>query len=137
MTQTILLVEDNPKDLEFTLVAIEKCDLPHTVVIARDGEEALDYLLSNSGTDSYAYQPPALILLDIKLPKIDGIEVLKEIRFTPSLASIPVVILSSSALHTDLDRAWRFGISEYIVKPIDWTVFQTTMCKVLNKYIDA
>lgn len=94
MLQTILLVEDNPKDLEFALIAIENCDFPHNVVIARDGQEALDYLHSNSETDPYSCGNPALILLDIKLPKIDGIEVLKEIRFTPALASIPVVILS-------------------------------------------
>lgn len=131
MNETILLVEDNPHDLELTLIALDRCKLANRVVVARDGAEALDYLLAKG---QYAGRPPgnpALILLDLKLPKIDGVEVLKTIRFTPFLVDVPVVILSASNLEADLNRTQSFGISSYLVKPMEWTNFSQVLCQSL------
>lgn len=132
MNQTILLAEDNPHDLELTLIALERCEFAHQVIVARDGEEALDYLFSKGPHAGRASGNPALILLDLKLPKIDGIEVLKTIRFTPFLVDIPVVVLSASNLEADLRRTQSLGISSYLVKPLQWQGFKETLCKTLS-----
>ncbi|NKF23735.1 response regulator [Solimonas marina] len=123
MLKPILLVEDNPKDLELTLIALEKSQLANEVVVARDGAEAVDYL-HNRG--DYAERPtgnPAVILLDLKLPKIDGIEVLQMVRSTPELKSIPVVMLTSSREERDLLRSYELGVNAYVVKPVAFREF--------------
>lgn len=123
MLKPILLVEDNPNDLELTLIALERSQLANDVVIARDGAEALDYL---RGQGEYAERQsgnPTVVLLDLKLPKIDGLEVLKEIRATPGLKSIPVVMLTSSKEEQDLVRSYELGVNAYVVKPVDFGDF--------------
>jgi CheY-like chemotaxis protein len=124
MLKPILLVEDNPHDLELTLIALSKSQLANQVVIARDGAEALDYLLRRG---PYAERPvgnPAVVLLDLKLPKVDGLEVLKEIRAQNSpLKSVPVVMLTSSKEEQDLLRSYELGVNAYVVKPVDFTDF--------------
>lgn len=123
MLKPILLVEDNPNDLELTLIALERSQLANEVVIARDGAEALDYL---RGQGEYAERHagnPTVVLLDLKLPKIDGLEVLKEIRATPGLKSIPVVMLTSSKEEQDLVRSYELGVNAYVVKPVDFGDF--------------
>jgi CheY-like chemotaxis protein len=123
MLKPILLVEDNPNDLELTLIALEKSQLANEVIITRDGAEALDYLACRG---EYASRPagnPAVVLLDLKLPKVDGLEVLKEIRTTPQLKSVPVVMLTSSKEEQDLVRSYELGVNAYVVKPVDFGEF--------------
>lgn len=123
MLKPILLVEDNPKDLELTLIALAKSQLANEVVIARDGAEALDYLLMRGAFGERVAGNPAVILLDLKLPKLDGIEVLQAVRSTPSLKSVPVVMLTSSREEPDLLRSYELGVNAYVVKPVDFRDF--------------
>ena len=123
MLKPILLVEDNPRDLELTLIALEKSQLANDVVITRDGAEALDYL---SRRGSYLDRPPgnpAVILLDLKLPKMDGLELLKLIRTSEELRNVPVVMLTSSSEESDLVRAYALGVNAYVVKPVNFPDF--------------
>jgi CheY-like chemotaxis protein len=123
MLKPILLVEDNPHDLELTLIALERSQLANEVVIARDGAEALAYLHSTGEYASRQSGNPAVVLLDLKLPKVDGLEVLKDIRNTPALKSVPVVMLTSSKEEQDLLRSYELGVNAYVVKPVDFTEF--------------
>ena len=123
MLKPILLVEDNPHDLELTLIALSKSQLANEVVIARDGAEALDYLNRRGQHADRAVGNPAVVLLDLKLPKVDGLEVLKEIRSTANLKSLPVVMLTSSKEEQDLVRSYELGVNAYVVKPVDFTEF--------------
>jgi two-component system, response regulator len=120
----ILLVEDNPDDVELTLHAFKKNRIKNEVVVANDGAEALDYLF---GTGQYSGRDlsimPAVILLDIKLPKIDGLEVLKKLRSQPQTQYIPVVILTSSKEDQDILNSYRLGVNSYVRKPVDFTQF--------------
>lgn len=120
MLKPILLVEDNPHDLELTLHALEKHQLGNEVVVTRDGEEALDFLFRRGEFAGHAAGNPLLILLDLKLPKIDGLEVLKTIRATPALAQIPVVMFTASRMEGDIAAAYGGGVNSYVVKPIDF-----------------
>jgi CheY-like chemotaxis protein len=123
MLKPILLVEDNPHDLELTLIALERTQLANEVVVVRDGAEALDYLM---GSGQYAGGPrglPAVVLLDLKLPKVDGLEVLRRIRTDPALKSIPVVMLTSSREESDLLRSYELGANAFVVKPVDFNQF--------------
>lgn len=122
MLKPILLVEDNPKDLELTLVALEKTHLANEVVIARDGEEALDYLLGRGGSDR-PRENPAVVLLDLKLPKVDGLQVLQAIRSDKELGRVPVVILTSSREEQDLLRSYELGVNAFVVKPVGFQEF--------------
>ncbi len=122
MLKPILLVEDNPNDLELTLVALDKSQLANEVIVARDGQEAIDYLTSEARKDR-APGNPAVILLDLKLPKIDGLEVLGMIRSNASLKSIPVVMLTSSREEQDLVRSYELGVNAYVVKPVEFAEF--------------
>jgi CheY-like chemotaxis protein len=119
----ILLVEDNPNDLELTLVALERSQLANEVIVLRDGAEALDYLLRRNQHHDRVAGNPAVMLLDLKLPKVDGLEVLKVIRETEELRSIPVVMLTSSREEPDLDRAYSLGVNAYVVKPVEFKEF--------------
>jgi CheY-like chemotaxis protein len=123
MLKPILLVEDNPHDLELTLIALEKSQLANEVIIARDGAEALDYLRAEGPYQGRQAGNPTVVLLDLKLPKVDGLEVLKAIRNTPALKSVPVVMLTSSKEEQDLLRSYELGVNAYVVKPVDFKVF--------------
>lgn len=123
MLKPILLVEDNPNDLELTLIALEKSQLANEVIISRDGAEALDYLFARGEFAHRAQGNPAVILLDLKLPKVDGLEVLDQIRQTPALKSIPVVMLTSSKEEQDLLRSYELGVNAYVIKPVDFQEF--------------
>lgn len=119
----ILLVEDNPRDVELTLAALEKSQLANEVVVLRDGAEALDYLFRRN---AYAGRPagnPAVMLLDLKLPKVDGIEVLQAIKGDPDLRTLPVVILTSSREEKDVVRSYAIGVNAYVVKPVNFQDF--------------
>jgi two-component system, response regulator len=124
VTKIILLVEDNPDDEELTLIAFKKNHVANEVVVARDGAEALDYLF---GTGSYASRDlsimPTVILLDIKLPKVDGLEVLKSMRANETTRRVPVVILTSSKEQQDIIDSYNFGANSYIRKPVDFNQF--------------
>jgi len=120
----ILLVEDNPDDEELTLRALKKNNIQNEVVVARDGVEALDYLF---GTGAYAGRDtsnvPSVTLLDLKLPKVDGLEVLKRLRADERTKFLPVVILTSSKEDQDLLNGYKFGANSYIRKPVDFAQF--------------
>jgi two-component system response regulator len=111
----ILLVEDNPDDVLFTVRAFEKNKMQNDVVVAGDGEQALEFLLPESGA---AGLRPALILLDVKLPKIDGLEVLRRIRQDPRTASLPVVVLTTSSEERDIVESYRLGANSFVRKPV-------------------
>jgi CheY-like chemotaxis protein len=123
MLKPILLVEDNPHDLELTLIALERSQLANEVVIVRDGADALDYLHGRGAYASREQGNPAVVLLDLKLPKVDGLEVLAEIRAEAYLKSIPVVMLTSSKEEQDLIRSYELGVNAYVVKPVDFSEF--------------
>lgn len=123
MLKPILLVEDNPNDLELTLIALEKSQLANEVIVVRDGAEALDYLESRGGFVNRPAGNPAVVLLDLKLPKVDGLEVLRHIRSSAPLKSIPVVMLTSSKEEQDVLRSYELGVNAYVVKPVDFKEF--------------
>lgn len=123
MLKPILLVEDNPNDLELTLIALEKSQLANEVIIVRDGAEALEYLNCAGEFSTRPAGNPAVILLDLKLPKVDGLEVLQSIRASAPLKSIPVVMLTSSKEEQDLLRSYELGVNAYVVKPVDFKEF--------------
>jgi len=120
----ILLVEDNPNDVELTLHALKKNNLTNRVYVVRDGAEALEYLFSSgayAGRD--LNQTPKVILLDLKLPKVDGMEVLRRVKADASTRSIPVVVLTSSREERDIVESYQLGVNSYIAKPVDFEQF--------------
>ncbi len=123
MLKPIVLVEDNPHDLELTLVALERSQLANDVVVLRDGAEAVNYLLRREPHADREPGNPAVMLLDLKLPKVDGLEVLGLVRGTPELCSIPVVMLTSSREEPDLEKAYELGVNAYVVKPVEFRDF--------------
>ena len=123
MLKPILLVEDNPHDLELTLIALERSQLANEVIVVRDGADALDYLHIRGAFAERDHGNPAVVLLDLKLPKVDGLEVLAEIRDNPALKSLPVVMLTSSREEQDLIRSYELGVNAYVVKPVDFQEF--------------
>ena len=123
MLKPILLVEDNPHDLELTLIALERSQLANEVIVVRDGADALDYLHARGGFANREQGNPAVVLLDLKLPKVDGLGVLAEIRGSATLKSIPVVMLTSSREEQDLIRSYELGVNAYVVKPVDFQEF--------------
>ncbi|GAB4341151.1 MAG: response regulator [Calditrichia bacterium] len=130
----ILLVEDNPVDIELTLRALKKNQVTNRITVARDGEEALDYLFNRGKYAGNQLQRlPRMILLDLKLPKVDGFGVLQEIKGHRVLQIIPVIILTSSNQEIDLLKCYRLGANSYIVKPVDFDIFMNTV-KHLGEY---
>jgi CheY-like chemotaxis protein len=119
----ILLAEDNPNDVELTLMALAEHNLANEVIVAQDGEEALDYLYRRGQYASYQNGNPVVVLLDIKMPKVDGLEVLRQIKSDPALQTIPVVILTSSREDKDLVESYKLGVNAYVVKPVDFHEF--------------
>jgi DNA-binding response OmpR family regulator len=119
----ILLVEDDPKDVELTLTALEEYNLANEVIVARDGEEALEYLYSRGKFKTRSSGNPAVMLLDLKLPKVDGLEVLKQIKSEEKLRMMPVVVLTSSKEEKDMVASYKLGVSAYVVKPVDFHEF--------------
>ena len=124
----ILLVEDNPGDLELTLHALRKNNLANKIQVARDGEEALDFLFCRGAfTDRNPNHTPKLILLNLKLPKVDGIEVLRQIKGDQHTKTIPVTVLTTSREESDLKSCYELGVNSYIQKPVDFDQFRETV----------
>jgi CheY-like chemotaxis protein len=121
--KNILLAEDDPRDVELTLAALEESNLANKVEVVKDGEEALDYLFRRGKFETRTGGDPILVLLDNKMPKVDGLEVLKAIRADPHLKTIPVVALTSSRETPDLTEFYKQGVNAYVVKPVDFTDF--------------
>lgn len=119
----ILLVEDNPNDIELTLAALEAGQLANEIVICRDGAEALDFVYRRGAYLNRAAQDPAVILLDLKLPKVDGLEVLAKVKGDPQTRGIPVVMLTSSREETDVVRSYDLGVNAFVVKPVGFNEF--------------
>ena len=117
--RTILLAEDSPADAEMAIDALRDANLANPIVHVEDGVEALDYLLQRGAHAGREDGLPAVLLLDIKMPRMDGLEVLKHIRSHDKLKKLPVVILSSSREESDLARSWDLGVNAYVVKPVD------------------
>lgn len=123
----ILLVEDNPDDVELALHALKKNNIVNHVEVVRDGQEALDYLFCKGKYSNSTHPLPGLILLDLKLPKVDGIEILKNIKVDRKLKLIPVVVLTSSKEERDIIESYNLGVNSYIRKPVDFDQFVETV----------
>jgi DNA-binding response OmpR family regulator len=119
----VLLVEDDPKDVELTLTGLAEYNLANEVVVVRDGEEALDYPYRRGNHQTRANSNPAVMLLDLKLPKVNGFEVLQQVRGNEKLKMIPVVVLTSSHEERDLVQSYKLGVNAYVVKPVDFHQF--------------
>jgi CheY-like chemotaxis protein len=119
----ILMVEDDPRDVELTLTALAEYNLTNEVVVIHDGEQALDYLYRRGSFEARTNENPAVLLLDLKLPKVDGLEVLQQIKSDEALRMIPVVVLTSSREESDMVASYRLGVNAYVVKPVDFHEF--------------
>jgi CheY-like chemotaxis protein len=119
----ILMVEDDPRDVELTLTALEEYNLANEVVVTHNGEEALDYLFCRGEFATRTGDNPAVMLLDLKLPKVDGLEVLQQIKADEKLRMIPVVVLTSSHEEKDMVASYKLGVNAYVVKPVDFHEF--------------
>ena len=119
----ILLAEDDQRDIELTLAALEDINLANEIDVVKDGEEALDYLFKRAKYKNRKNGNPVVVLLDLKMPKVDGLEVLKQIRKSDDLCHIPVVILTSSKMENDLIASYNLGVNAYVVKPVEFEDF--------------
>jgi CheY-like chemotaxis protein len=119
----ILLAEDNPKDVELTLAAFDEHKIANEVIVVNDGVEVLDYLYRRGKFQMRSGGQPAVILLDLKMPKMDGLEVLRQTKTDPALKQIPVVMLTSSREESDLVASYHLGVNAYVVKPVDFEEF--------------
>jgi CheY-like chemotaxis protein len=119
----ILLAEDNEHDVELTLAALDEHNLANEVVVVRDGAEALDYLQHRGKFAGHANGLPVVVLLDLKMPKVDGLEVLRQMRADPALKHVPVVMITSSREEQDLVNSYKLGVNAYVVKPVDFQKF--------------
>jgi len=131
--KTILIVDDSPKDVELTIAALSEKNLANVVVVAEDGVEAIDFLNKRGKFAGYRNGNPAVILLDIKMPRMNGIEVLKYIRTDPKFKFIPVIMVTSSGEEKDLVECYKLGANSYVVKPVDIVQFIEAI-KVLRQY---
>ena len=130
MLKPILLVEDDKRDLELTLVALERSQLANDVVVVRDGAQALDYLQRQGDHAGRPEGNPAVVLLDLKLPKVNGLEVLKAVRGDEQLRSIPVVMLTSSQEESDVLKSYELGVNAYVVKPVEFKQFVSAIAEL-------
>jgi CheY-like chemotaxis protein len=119
----IVLAEDNANDVELTLTALRENHVANEVIVVRDGAEALDYLYKRNAYAGRTGQNPALLMLDLKMPKVDGLEVLRQVKADPALKMIPVVVLTSSREQQDLLQTYGLGVNAYVVKPVDFHEF--------------
>ena len=128
--QSILLAEDNPDDVELTLAGLTRLNLANDIVVARDGAEALDYLHCRGKFAARNNGNPAVVLLDLKMPKVDGLEVLREIKSNQNFKAIPVVIITSSTQENDLAQSYHLGVNAYVVKPVNYRDFISAVRQV-------
>ncbi len=135
-TRKILLVEDDPQDVELTLAALDEYHLASRVVVVGDGEKALDYLYRRGEFKTRSGGDPVLVLLDLKMPKVNGLQVLKIIKADASLQVIPVVVLSSSRETPDLVGCYKHGVNAYVVKPLDFAEFMKTVKQLVVFWAD-
>jgi CheY-like chemotaxis protein len=126
----ILLVEDNPHDVELTLGALEANNLANEVVVARDGAEALDYLFRRGSHAGRGPGDPVVVMLDLKMPRVDGLEVLRQVKSDPGLRALPIVMLTSSKEERDLVESYRLGVNAYVVKPVDFGQFAAAIREI-------
>lgn len=126
----ILLVEDDPKDIELTLAALDDYNLANEIAVVRDGVEALDYLYRRNAFDQRPAGNPVVILLDLKLPRLDGVEVLRQLKTDDQIRLIPVVVLTSSRESRDLEECYKLGVNAYVVKPVQFTKFVEAVKKI-------
>ena len=133
----ILLVEDNADDVELTLRAFRKSDLVSTVTVARDGVEALDYLMATGDHAGRAEHLPDLVLLDIKLPRVDGLQVLERLRANPRTKLVPIVVLTSSIEPRDLLTCYTLGANSYVRKPIDFHKFSKALQQIGSYWLET
>ncbi len=119
----ILLAEDNPNDVELTLAALHSLHLANDVTVVHDGAEALDYLHRRGDFTGRTTTQPSVVLLDLKMPRVDGLEALRKIRADPGLHALPIVILTSSREESDLVKGYQLGANAYVVKPVDFDEF--------------
>ena len=126
----ILIVEDNSSELELALYALKKHHLANHIVVLRDGAEVIEYLFGTDNENSPLHKLPKLILLDLKLPKVNGIEVLRRIKSEPRTMSIPVVVMTSSRQDQDLEECYRLGVNSYLVKPVNFDQFTESIRQV-------
>jgi CheY-like chemotaxis protein len=126
----ILLAEDDPNDVELTLTALSESNLANDVVVARDGEESLDYLYRRGRFASRREGNPIVVLLDLKMPKVDGIEVIRRIKADDRLRTVPVVVLTSSRESRDLEECYRLGVNAFVVKPVHFGEFADAVKQV-------
>ena len=119
----ILLVEDNASDVELTLTALQRCQISNAIVVARDGVEALDWLFVRNAFAGRPPGNPTVVLLDLKLPRLDGLEVLAQVKRDEHLCHVPIVMLTASRQEQDLVRSYQLGVNAYVVKPVDFSDF--------------
>lgn len=119
----ILLAEDDPKDVDLTLAALEDINVANKIDVVNDGEQALDYLFKRNKYKNRKSKNPVVVLLDLKMPKVDGLEVLKQIKGCDELSNIPVVMLTSSKMESDLVTSYKLGVNAYVVKPVEFENF--------------
>lgn len=131
--RSILLAEDSPADAEMAIDALREANLANPIVHVQDGAEALDYLFARGKYAGRGGGDPAVLLLDIKMPKVDGLEVLQQLRADDKLRRVPVVMLTSSREESDLARSWDLGVNAYVVKPVDSDQFFTAV-KMLGRF---
>lgn len=128
--KNILLAEDNPNDVELTLTALADYNLVNHVVVVNDGAQALDYLYHRGQFQNRPNGNPAVMLLDLKMPKVDGLEVLRQVKADATLKTIPVVVLTSSREESDLVQSYQHGVNSYVVKPVDFSQFMNAIKQV-------
>lgn len=126
----ILLAEDSPHDVEMTLAALEEHHLANEVFVVNNGAEALDYLYARGKYEHHGNGHPVVVLLDLKMPKVDGLEVLRQLKSDPELRRIPVVMMTSSREEQDLVRSYDLGVNAYVVKPVDFEQFMGCVSKL-------
>jgi CheY-like chemotaxis protein len=131
--RTILLAEDNANDIELTVAALRSNGLANDIVVVRDGAAALEYLYRRGAFASRSPEPPGLILLDLKMPRVDGLEVLQQIKSDRAFKTIPVVVLTSSREESDLVRTYDLGVNAYVVKPVVFNEFMNAV-KALGQF---
>jgi two-component system, response regulator len=124
----ILIVEDNPRDAELTVRALKKNNLANNILVAKDGDEALDFFFCRGKFENRSFtNPPKVVLLDLKLPKVNGLEVLKIVKADKRTANIPIVVVTSSKQEPDIKDAYALGVNSYVVKPVDFDQFINAM----------